>query len=277
MVLQKSMYGLVQAARQFYKKFVQVATEKLGFQKCLADGCLLYKKDEVGTIIICLYVDDLLCIGDKKAIEKFKRDIKVFFNTKEEGTFDEYVGCKVIRKGDHTLHMHQPDIVYKIEKEFGEEVKNMRTYKTPGAPGVHVVRPGEEVKKISKESQTRFRIAVGLLLFLIKFTRPDLSNSVRELAKVNDGASDENFKQMLRTIKFVLDTRDKVLVYEPNVRKTDDTIKWEVRGYCDSDFAGDKETRISVSGFCVFVLGCLVSWKSRGQKNVTLSSTEADT
>ena len=92
MVLQKSMYGLVQAARQFYKKFVQVATEKLGFQKCLADGCLLYKKDESGTIIICLYVDDLLCIGDKKAIEKFKRDIKKFFNTKEEVTFDEYVG-----------------------------------------------------------------------------------------------------------------------------------------------------------------------------------------
>ena len=65
-------------------------------------------------------------------------------------------------------------------------------------------------------------------------------------------------------------------MYEPNVRKMDDMIKWEVRGYYDSDFAGDKDTRISVSGFCVFVLGCLVSWKSRGQKNVTLSSTEAE-
>ena len=113
------------------------------------------------------------------------------------------------------------------------------------------------------------------MLFLVKFSRPDISNSVRELAKVNDGATNENFKQMLRAVRFVLDTRKKVLRFKPKINKQNDEI-WDVYGYCDSDFARDKDSRLSVSGFCVFVMGCLVSWKSRGQKNVTLSSTEAE-
>ena len=57
---------------------------------------------------------------------------------------------------------------------------------------------------------------------------------------------------------------------------TQDDFEWSFKGYCDSDFAGDKEKRISVTGFCIYVCGCLVSWKSRGQKHVTLSSTEAE-
>ena len=98
---------------------------------------------------------------------------------------------------------------------------------------------------------------------------------MRELDKVNDGATDENFKQMLRAVKFSLDTRLKALRFKLKPDKKNDEV-WDVCGYCDSDYAGDKETRLSVSGFCVFVMGCLVSWKLRGQKNVTLSSREAE-
>ena len=80
---------------------------------------------------------------------------------------------------------------------------------------------------------------------------------------------------MLRAVKFLLDTRLKSLRFKLKHGKKDNEV-WDVCSYCDSDYAGDKETRLSVSGFCVFVMGCLVSWKSQGQKNVTLSSTEAE-
>ena len=112
------------------------------------------------------------------------------------------------------------------------------------------------------------------MLFLIKFSHPDISIGVRELTKVNDGATQENLKQMLRTVKFVLDTRTKTLRFKLTENEKDDEL-WEVYSYCSSDYASDKETRVSVSGFCIFVMGCLLSWKSRGQKNVTLSLTKA--
>ena len=44
----------------------------------------------------------------------------------------------------------------------------------------------------------------------------------------------------------------------------------------DSDWGGDSEKRISVSGWAIFLCGCLIGWGSRSQKNVTLSSTEAE-
>ena len=91
-------------------------------------------------MILCVYVDNMLVVGDKVAVENFKQEIKKHFNTKEEGMLDKYVGCKVIRKGDE-LHMFQPDIMYKLEKEFGVDVQEVRKYRTPAAPGFAVRCP----------------------------------------------------------------------------------------------------------------------------------------
>jgi hypothetical protein len=46
--------------------------------------------------------------------------------------------------------------------------------------------------------------------------------------------------------------------------------------FCDSDWAGDSETRISVTGFILYLMNVPVCWWSKSQKGVTLSSTEAE-
>ena len=68
-----------------------------------------------GTVIICVYVDIMILVRDKVEVEVFKTQIKRFFNRKEVGTLDEYVGCKVTRKGNG-LDMFQPGIIYKLKK-----------------------------------------------------------------------------------------------------------------------------------------------------------------
>ena len=128
---------------------------------------------------------------------------------------------------------------------------------------------------MDKETQTKYRSGVGMLLFLVKYSRPDIANSVRELSKVNDCAGTKHFGELVRCLKYVFRTKNRVLMFSPIV-STQDDFEWSFEGYCDSDIAGDKEKRISVTGFCIYVCGCLVSWKSRGQKHVTLSSTEAE-
>jgi len=52
--------------------------------------------------------------------------------------------------------------------------------------------------------------------------------------------------------------------------------EWEIKAFSDSNFGGDKDTRRSVSGYVLYFMGCPISWMSRGQKSVTLSSTEAE-
>jgi hypothetical protein len=87
-----------------------------------------------------------------------------------------------------------------------------------------------------------------------------------------DKANATHQKALYRTIKFVEQTQHRQLILEPRKQ----TLTWDLKGYCDSDFAGDTDTRRSVSGFVIYLCGAAISWRSKGQKSVTLSSTEAE-
>ena len=78
---------------------------------------------------------------------------------------------------------------------------------------------------------------------------------------------------MLRVIKFVIDTKNLGIKVAPTLLINNE---WIIVGFSDSDFGGDKETRISVAGFIIYLMGVPISWKSKGQKTVALSSSEAE-
>ena len=74
LILQKAIYGLVQAAREFWKKIVDKMQEG-GFQLSKVDPCMLYREDERGVCIIIIFIDDMLIISKEEAIDD---GIKVF-------------------------------------------------------------------------------------------------------------------------------------------------------------------------------------------------------
>jgi hypothetical protein len=111
-----------------------------------------------------------------------------------------------------------------------------------------------------------------MLLYLTKYSHPDLCNVVTELSKCMDGASMETYPELLRVIKFVLDTKNVCLKIQPKFNDS----SWNLKVFCKSDWAGDPETRISVTGFIIYLQGTPVCWRSKAQKGVTLSSSEAE-
>ncbi len=151
----------------------------------------------------------------------------------------------------------------------------MQSYHMPGMPGQRVVRVLKDWQKILKEDQKIYRSAVGTLLYLLKYSRPCLANPLYELSKaLLDGASQGTFKELKQVIKFVLNTADYGLKIEPIERAAAEP--WNLTVFFDSDYAGDAETRISVTGFYVFLMGVPISWKSHAQRSVTLLSSEAE-
>jgi hypothetical protein len=168
----------------------------------------------------------------------------------------------------------QPHMIKKILKTFGESVAKMPKYRTPGTPGVGLERPKEDESVISAEDQSLYRSGVGMLLYLIKHSRPDIANAVRELTKCLTGAHPAALKEMYRVIKFVLDTSSMGLLMEPKMEKG--KLVFKLVGYSDSDWAGDKDNRKSVSGFMLFLCNVLIMWRSKQQKTVALSSAEAE-
>ena len=113
-----------------------------------------------------------MCLGDRKAIDHFKSEIKKHFKTKDEGKMTEYVGCTVNREITGKLIMRQPHLLSKLKREFGKEVEKMRTYETPAGNRDTIIRIKDEDQdtvQLGSTKQTRYRSGVGMLLYLVKF------------------------------------------------------------------------------------------------------------
>ena len=124
--------------------------------------------------------------------------------------------------------------------------------------------------------QSKYQSGVGMLNYLVKHTRPDLCNAVCELSKVLDKGTTQHLKDMYRTIKYVLDTKGKALHIEPSKISQSPKKDWIIEVQVDSDYAGDKDTRRSVTGYAAYVNGVLIAPKSQSQETVSLSSCEAE-
>ena len=109
------------------------------------------------------------------------------------------------------------------------------------------------------------------MLYLTKQLRLDITNTVRWLLKSMDGASKLQLRELRRDAKFVLATKDLRLC----IVATMSNGIWWLEALSDSDFATDKETRISVYGYIVFLCGVPIAWKSKSMKSVVFSTTEA--
>jgi hypothetical protein len=149
--------------------------EKSAFQRTHAESCLLKRKDQNGTVVICVYVDDYLLTGDRTAIDAAMVDIEFVFETRRLGPIQECIGCSFTNMPDGWRKIIQPDMIKKLDNVFGKDVENFKDIDTPLGPRITIERPGEDEEKLGKDEQTKFRSGVGMLLYLLKHSRPDLS------------------------------------------------------------------------------------------------------
>lgn len=100
-------------------------------------------------------------------------------------------------------------------------------------------------------------------------TRPDLAFSVIKMSQFSANPTEEHLNKALYIVRYLASTRDLCLSYQGNNQSG-------FLAYSDTDWAGDIDTRRSTTGYCIFLADGIVSWLSRRQRKVTLSSTEAE-
>ena len=135
-------------------------------------------------------------------------------------------------------------IIKSLEQKFGKRAMKERLSMTPGTLRFTARRLENEEDKVNAKDHETCRSGVGTLLYLTKHSRPDISNPVRELSKTMDAPAPEHLKKMYKLIRFVLSTKD----YGLKFKLIKSIRKWVLKALSDSDFAIDKETRISVFG-----------------------------
>lgn len=174
--------------------------------------------------------------------------------------------------GTSSVILAQPRKIQKILYQFRADIDQLKEKNTPTLVGHIIVPPKEEEEALTPALQDNYMSGVGMMLYLSRWTRPDLVNASRELSKAMKKATVGHYRSLLRCIKYLDGTPSAGLEMKVNR-----LAKWvRMVGYVDSDWAGNPHDRKSVSGWILFVAGCVISWGSRAQKSVTLSLTTAE-
>jgi hypothetical protein len=94
----------------------------------------------------------------------------------------EYLSCHIVEsKKEAKLTMIQPHLLIRLAQKFGEEIKKMRKYLTSSTPRFKIQKSTDDLEVIDNDLQRKYCSGVGILLYLAKYSRPDISNIVREL------------------------------------------------------------------------------------------------
>jgi hypothetical protein len=145
---------------------------------------------------------------------------------------------------------------------------NARTKSTPLSPSAKLTK--EEGIPLLDDNKTMYSELVGSLMYLSVCTRPDITHAVGALARYMAYPTSVHMEAARGVLRYLAGTHDYGLIY--NKTNTSQPLL----GYCDADYAGDIDTRRSTTGYAFVVNGSAISWSSRLQHTVAVSTAEAE-
>lgn len=271
--LHKSLYGLKQSPRAWFGKFSQ-AIEKFGMLKCKSDHSVFYKQSAAGVILLVVYVDDIVITGsDSVGISSLKSFLHTQFHTKDLGMLKYFLGVEVTRskKG---IFLSQRKYVLDLLSETGK--LGAKPSSTPMIPNVQLtpyltpMTPNMQRTKEDElfEDPEKYRRLVGKLNYLT-VTRPDIAYSVSIVSQFMSSPTVHHWTALEQILCYLKKAPGRGILYANHGHT-------HIECFSDADWAGSKVDRRSTSGYCVFVGGNLVAWKSKKQNVVSRSSAESE-
>jgi hypothetical protein len=259
--LQKSLYGLKQASRNWYSKFSEVLIN-FGFKHSTADPSLFCLHRESGAVFLLLYVDDIVLTGsDPQLISLVKVLLQKHFKIKDLGKLKYFLGIEVARS-KQGLFLTQRQYVLDIISDSGLTASKPVDF--PMEQNLKLTH--SEGSTLSDPSP--YRHLVGRLIYLT-VTRPDIAYPVNILSQFMHEPRQPHMDAAIRLLRYLKTTPGQGLSFPSN---SDLSLK----AYCDSDWASCPTTRRSTSGYCIFLGSSIVSWKTKKQSVVSRSSAKAE-
>ncbi|KAH9689148.1 Integrase catalytic domain-containing protein [Citrus sinensis] len=258
------------APRHWYKRFDSFIMS-LGYNRLNSDHCAYYKRfKDNDFIILLLYVDDMLVAGpNKDRVQELKAQLAREFEMKDLGPANKILGMQIHRdRNNRKIWLSQKNYLKKILRRF-----NMQDCKSISAPLPVNFKlsssmcPRNEAER-KEMSRVPYASAVGSLMFTMICTRPDIAQAVGAVSRYMANPGGEHWIAVKRILRYIRGTSDVVLCYRGS--------EFTIRGYVDSDFAGDLDKRKSTTGYVFTLAGAVVSWVSKLQTVVALSTTEAE-
>lgn len=263
--LTKAVYGTRQGGRVWYED-IKAKLLGMGYQRTEADHAIFIRTHNGKTTIIALYVDDItIASEDPDEIASVKSMLKEHYEITDLGDITWILGMHVTRdRSAGWIALSQKAYVEAILDRFDKST--VRPISTPSLANDHLVKlsaPEADVK--------HFQSAISALMYPSLCTRPDLAYTVAALGRHAANPGPDHLRALDRVFRYLRGTTDTRLIFQKGTPHGS-----ILRGYVDADWASDVNDRKSTSGFVFLLGGAAISWSSKKQSSVALSSTEAE-
>jgi hypothetical protein len=265
--LKKSLYSLKQAARAWHAK-VDEGLGKLGFTPTSSDPAIYIKRVEgEPPCIVATHVDDSLqIVKGTRALNNIKSHLAHTFEMKDLGEVHWFLRLEITcDRPRRTITLSSERYTLDILDRFN--MLDSRPVSTPMATTLKLERleaPSDP------QTQQLYQQMLGCLMYAMVCTRADLAYSVGALSQHSAAPGPEHLSAIKRVFRYLAGTRDAVLVYDGSVKNQD------LVGCSDSDWAGDPIDCRSIAGYAFTIGRTAVSWASKKQQTVALSSTKGE-
>jgi len=238
-----------------------MAMRKYGFQQSNSDHTLFLKKQRGKVIVLIIYVDDMIITrDDEEEIKRLQEQLSTEFKM-NLGGLKYFLGIEVARSR-RGIFFSQRKYVLDLLTEVG--MLDCKPADTPTFQNQKLgVYPDQE-----PADKERYQRLVGKLIYL-SHTRPYISYAVSLVSQFMHCLSKDHMDAVGRILQYLKSAPGRGLMFSKNGHL-------DIEGYTDANWAGNLFDRKSKSGYFTFVGGNLVTWRSKKQKVVALSSAEAE-
>ena len=263
--LHKALYGLKQSSKCWNVTLDNFLKEE-NFTQTESDPCLYSSVINGYLCIIGIYVDDLILMcEDMQVVDQLKNALNSRFRMRDLGKLNNFLGVKITESEEGIL-ISQETFVNSLLHKF--RLNDANSVSTPAEPGLILEKSNEQDEPFDK---TLYQSAVGSLLFLSTRSRPDISYAVGRVAQFCSNPNTQHWNAVKRIMRYLKGTVSLGLMYKRVSNDNNNCV-----GYSDADWAGDRSDRKSTSGYCFALNGSVISWRSRKQSCVALSTSEAE-
>ncbi len=273
-ILIRSLYGLKQAGNVWNQELNRVLAE-INFTQLKTDYCCYIRREGDDFTILLVWVDDFVSMSTMDDLNDVtERDLKAHFDVKSLGQPNLLLGMK-IHQTDHTITLSQTHYIDALLKKFG--LTNSNPVTTPMDINVkldHIAEKQEDEEQGKKDEKITHRYAalIGSLMYLAIGTQPDIAFAVNKLAQFTQNPRPIHWTAVKWVFHYLKYTRTYKLTYGGY----NDILNTDFNIFCDADWASDASDCKSVSGYVVIIAGGAVSWSSKKQTSVALSTAEAE-
>ena len=263
-----AVYGLKQAGRCFYEKISSVL-ESFGLRRSRSDPCVFVHNAQDGKLtVLAIWVDDVLLFSNDPQMQmKVESGLEEHFEMKNLGEIRKFLGMNITRdRAARTLWIDQSDYVLSVLDRFG--MTQCNKVSTPLEVNLDYLKVQDGAQLF--DPKVPYQEAVGCLLYLSQVSRPDICFAVNMMSRFNQCYQQQHWQALKRIFRYLKGTATLKLQYKKTISNS------ELVAYCDSDWGSTMTQRRSISGVCVVYNGSPVSWFSRRQPTVAMSTVDAE-